>query len=177
MSHFPGARLSVVLVGENREDLAGSEWLALRRGLEAGHSPAVDLAHERSLAELLAEAVARGRVRSAHDVAEGGLAVALAERGMGGPERIGARISLADTIRPDVLPFREATGRVIAATAEPEALLALARERGVTAQRIGETGGTELVIRPERGAPWIETSLERPHGLWAGAIPRRLEAA
>ncbi len=99
-----------------------------------------DLAHERSLAELLAEAVARGRVRSAHDVVEGGLAVALAECGICGPERIGARISLADTIptgRPDALLFREATGRVIAATAEPEALLALARERGVTAQRSG----------------------------------------
>ncbi len=144
--------------------------LALRRGLEAGHSPAVDLAHERSLAELRAEAVARGGVHSAHGVAEGGLAVALAECGMGGPERIGARISLADTIRPDALLFGEATGRVIAATAEPEALLALARERGVT-------GGSELVIGPARGAPWIETSLERLHGLWAGAIPRRLEAA
>ncbi len=95
---------------------------------------------------------------------------------MGGPERIGARISLADTIRPDALLFREATGRVIAATPEPKVLLALARERGVTAQRIGETGGTERVIGPGRGAPWIETSLERLPGLWAGAIPRRLEA-
>ncbi len=125
----------------------------------------------------VSQLLAQDGVRSAHDVAEGGLAVALAEYGMGGPERIGARISLADTLRPDALLFGEATGRVIAATAEPEALLALARERGVTAQRIGVTGGSELVIGPERGAPWIETSLERLHGLWAGAIPRRLEAA
>ena len=40
VSHFPDEGLAVVLLGENREELGGSAWLALRRGLEAGHPPA-----------------------------------------------------------------------------------------------------------------------------------------
>jgi len=175
VSHFPAAGLEVVLLGECREELGGSEWLALRRGLEAGTPPVVDLEHERRLTGLLGEGVRRGWIRSAHDVADGGLAVALAECAFTGPLWIGAEIALADTIRPDALLFGESTGRVIAATAEPEALLALAREGGVPARHIGRTGGSHLVIGPPQGEPWIRASLERLHGLWARAIPRRLE--
>jgi phosphoribosylformylglycinamidine synthase II len=177
VSHFPAERLAVVLLGENREELGGSEWMALRRGLEAGHPPVVDLEHERRLTGLLGEGVRQGRIRSAHDVADGGLAVALAECAFTGPSPIGAEIALADIIRPDALLFGESTGRVIATTAEPEALLALARERGVPAQRIGWTGGSRLEIGPPGRDPWIDASLERLHGLWARAIPRRLEDA
>ena len=177
VSHFPEGGLSVVLLGENREELGGSEWLALRRGLEAGFPPVVDLAHERTLGALLGDAIARGWVRSAHDVAGGGLAVALAECAFAGRTPVGATIALADTIRLDALLFGESTGRVIAATGQPDALLGLARERGVPAQRIGETGGSRLEIGPKRGAPWIDAPLQRLHGLWARAIPRRLEVA
>ena len=175
VSHFPSEGLSVVLLGESREEIGGSEWLALRRGLEAGHPPVVDLAHERSLGSLLGQGVARGWIRSAHDVTGGGLAVALAECTFTGRTLVGAKIVLADTIRPDALLFGESTGRVIAATAEPDELLGLARERGVPAQRIGETGGSRLEIGPTRGVPWIDTPLERLHGLWEKAISRRLE--
>ena len=49
VSHFTAPDLAVVLLGENREALGGSEWLALRRGLEMGHPPGVDLDHERRL--------------------------------------------------------------------------------------------------------------------------------
>jgi phosphoribosylformylglycinamidine synthase len=121
--------------------------------------------------------VREGRIRSAHDVTDGGLAVALAECAFTGPMPIGAEIALADTIRPDALLFGESTGRVIATTVEPDALLALARERGVPVQRIGRTGGSRLEIGPPRREPWIDASLERLHGLWARAIPRRLEDA
>jgi phosphoribosylformylglycinamidine synthase len=177
VSHFPAEGLEVVLLGENREELGGSEWMALRRGLEAGHPPVVDLEHERRLTGLLGEGVREDWIRSAHDVADGGLAVALAECAFTGPMPIGAEIALADIIRPDALLFGESTGRVIATTAEPDALLALARERGVPAQRIGSTGGSRLQIGPPRREPWIDVSLERLHGLWARAIPRRLEDA
>ena len=146
VSHFPAAGLAVVLLGESREEFGGSEWLALRRGLERGRPPSVDLEHERRLAELLRTAVARSVLVSAHDVSDGGLAVALAECTLTGPERIGARIALGDSIRPDALLFGESTGRVIAASATPDALLGLAAEHGVPARAIGETGGDRLVV-------------------------------
>ena len=86
---------------------------------------------------------------------------------------------IADPLRPDALLFGESTGRVIATSAEPDALLALASERGVPARLVGETGGDRLVIGPEPGpahaGPWIDAAIEALHGRWARAIPDRLE--
>jgi phosphoribosylformylglycinamidine synthase len=177
VSHFPEAGLAIVLLGETREELGGSEWLAQRRGLEAGQPPAVDLAHERRLAELLHDAIGQDMLRSAHDVSDGGLAVALAECCIAGPTRLGARVELVDAIRPDALLFGESTGRVVATTRDAAALLALARRRGVPAQQLGETGGVSLHIAPRGGAAWIDAPLEALHERWARAIPRRLEDA
>ncbi len=179
VSHFTEAGLAVVLLGEAREELGGSEWLRVRRGLEAGRPPRVDLAHERRLHALLERAVAGGLVRTAHDVADGGLAVALAECGITGPgsHAVGASVELADALRPDALLFGESTGRVVTATADPEALLALAAECGVPAARVGETGGERLVIRSAGGETWIDAPLERLRHVWRRAIPRRLESA
>jgi phosphoribosylformylglycinamidine synthase II len=177
VAHFCEAGLAVVLLGETREELGGSEWLALRRGLELGHPPVVDLDHERRLAALLHDAVADGLVRTAHDVADGGLAVALAEATFTGPAAIGVRVELADALRPDALLFGESTGRVIAATREPEALLALAGEASVPARVVGETGGSRLTIGAPGGEPWIDAPVAALRTCWERAIPRRLEGA
>ncbi len=169
----------MVLLGENREELGGSEWLAVRRGREAGVPPVVDLAHERRLFALLARGVAEGWIRSAHDVSSGGLAVALAECTFSASARspVGARVWLCDRMRPDVLLFGEATGRVIVSSGDPEVLLRAAREADVPAQTIGETGGERLVIAPEQGTPWIDASALRLREIWANALPRRVEVA
>jgi phosphoribosylformylglycinamidine synthase len=175
VSWFTAPGRAVVLLGECREELAGSEWLALRRGLEAGVPPAVDLAHERRLHGLLAALVAEGLAPTAHDVSDGGLAVALAEACFTGRERFGARVRLADRIRPDALLFGESPGRVVVATADPDRVLRRAREAGVPARAIGETGGERLVIGPTEGPAWIDAPLARLHARFADAIPRRLE--
>ncbi len=177
VSHFRGAGRALLLLGENREELGGSEWLAARRGLEAGRPPAVDLAHERRLALLLARAVAQGLVESAHDVSDGGLAVALAECCFTGDAQVGAEVALTDTIRADALLFGESTGRVIVSSAAPERLQALAAECGVPARRIGSTGGDRLRIAPGAGDPWIDARVAALRACWANAIPRRLEEA
>ena len=175
VSHWTEPGLAVVLLGETREELGGSVWLALRRGLEAGTPPAVDLAHERRLHALLADAVEAGLVRTAHDVSEGGLAVALAEACLTGPARVGVRVTLGETLRLDALLFGESTGRVLVASNDPEALLARAAAAGVPARRIGETGGDRLVIAPPGGRPWIDTKLDHIAAIWERALPRRLE--
>jgi phosphoribosylformylglycinamidine synthase len=177
VSHFPEPGLAVVLLGETREELGGSEWLALRRGLEAGLPPRVDLAHERRLLALLHDEVRSGRIRTAHDVSDGGLAVALAECTFAGPRglRVGARVTLDPGLRLDALLFGESTGRVIVATSQPDALVDAAGRHGVPARRIGETGGDALRIGPATGAPWIDAPVEWLQAIWASAIPRRLE--
>ncbi len=179
VSHFPEAGLAVLLLGETRDELGGSEWLRVRRGLEQGLPPRVDLAHEKRLHGLLERGVADGLVKSAHDVSDGGLAVALAECGFSGPARVGASVTLGEgeALRPEALLFGESTGRVIAATADPEGLLALARACGVPATRIGETGGDRLEIRSAGGEVWIDATLQGLEEIWRRAIPRRLEEA
>ena len=177
VSHFPEAGLAILLLGETREELGGSEWLAVRRGLEAGAPPRVDLAHEARLGALLVEAVREGLVVTAHDVSAGGLAVALAECGFTGPRgvRIGADVSLAEGLRVDALLFGESTGRVIVATREAERLIAAAAAHGVPAARIGTTGGARLRIAGEAGAPRIDAELAALEAIWVRAIPRRVE--
>jgi phosphoribosylformylglycinamidine synthase subunit PurL len=171
---FARAGLAIALLGENRAELGGSEWLALRRGLERGVPPEVDLEHEKRLADLLVEAIAAGAIASAHDVSDGGLAVALAECCFTGPTRVGARIELADSLRPDALVFGESTGRVIATTADAPRLLELAARHGIKACRVGTTGGDRLAIGPVGARPWIDEPVEALHALWSSAIPRRL---
>jgi len=126
---------------------------------------------------LLVEGVARGAIRSAHDVADGGLAVALAECCFTGGAEIGARVTLAEAIRPDALLFGEAPGRVLVATADADALLALAAATAVPARRIGETGGERLCIASPSGRAWIDAPVAKLRALWENGIPRRLEVA
>jgi phosphoribosylformylglycinamidine synthase len=177
VSHFPEGELAIFLLGETREELGGSEWLAVRRGVEAGLPPRVDLAHEARLHALLREGIAAGTVVTAHDVSSGGLAVTLAECGFTGPRglRVGCEVTLDGSLRLDALLFGESTGRVVVASREPEVLLGLARAQGVPAAQIGTTGGSILRIRPRGGAPWIDAPLGRLESIWARALPRRLE--
>jgi phosphoribosylformylglycinamidine synthase len=177
VSHFPESGLEVVLLGETREELGGSEWLALRRSLEAGTPPEVDLSHELRLQRLLEAQVGAGAILSAHDVSSGGLAVALAECTFTGGPVLGVRVELSDTIRPDALLFGESTGRVIVSTRDAPGLLALAERAGVPARSIGRTGGECLVIGPDGGEPWIDATVSDLRSLWERAIPRRLEVA
>ncbi|MGH0028694.1 MAG: phosphoribosylformylglycinamidine synthase subunit PurL [Myxococcota bacterium] len=173
---FPGPDLPVVLLGETREELAGSAWLAQRRGIEAGRPPAVDLDHEKRLAELLVRGVAEGVVASAHDVSDGGLAVALAEACFVGEEPVGAHIELdAAGLRPDALLFGESTGRVLVTPRDLPSLLRLAEEQGVPARQIGTTGGDRLRVAPPGGDAWIDAAVADLHDAWSKAIPRRLD--
>lgn len=171
---FPDDGLEVVLLGESGEELGGSAWLALRRGLEAGRPPQVDLDHELRLSGLLQAVIADRSVRSAQDVSEGGLAVALSECCFSGPVMRGVGVRLDEGLRPDALLFGESPGRVIATTADAALLLARAREHGVPARHVGQTGGDRLTIGPARGEAWIDAPIETLHERWARAIPRRL---
>ena len=172
-AHFQDDALDVILLGTSSEALGGSHWLALRRGIEAGVPPEVDLAYEKRLHALLGEAAQAGWLASAHDVADGGLAVALAEACLG-PEPVGARVALDEAGRPECALFGEGTGRVVVSTGNAEELLAAARRHEVAAQRIGATGGATLEIRSSQGETWIEASLQRLHQIWSRGIESRL---
>ena len=116
-----------------------------------------------------------GEDRSAHDLAEGGLLVALAECAIGGVNRLGATVKLDMAhSRVDALLLGESQSRAILTT-RPEnatALAALFELRGVPAQRIGTVGGNELVVQVGGSTPSeLKWDVSRScTGAWDGAL-------
>jgi phosphoribosylformylglycinamidine synthase len=167
---FASAGDAIVLLGETFEELGGSEYLALRHGLERGRPPALDLERERRLQELLVAAAARGLLRSAHDVSEGGLAVALAECAL--RSGLGLEVRLAPlSIRPEALLFGESASRAVLSCAQEQLqeLLGLAREQGVPALSLGRTGGKRIRIEPG-----VDVMLAEAHDVWSRTLPEAL---
>jgi phosphoribosylformylglycinamidine synthase subunit PurL len=170
-AEFAGAGDAVVLIGSGRPELGGSEYLAVVHGIEAGRPPALDLEAEKRLLDLVVDLASRGWLRSAHDVAEGGLAIALVESALRGG--VGAEIRLeASTLRPDVVLFGESAGRVLISCRPTDLspLLALARERGVAARPLGTTGGDRLRIEPG-----IDIALREAQDVWGRTLPEALD--
>jgi phosphoribosylformylglycinamidine synthase len=157
-SDFKGGGHSVLVLGDGAlrgpDALSGSEWLVRRQGRLTRGVIRLDLTAEARLQKLVLE-LARSRVlRSAHDVSDGGLAVALAECCAIGRDPVGARIDLtpllsgAGPIDAFAVLFSEAPSRVVV-SAEPGAaarVLEAAATAGVPAVALGETGGGALVI-------------------------------
>ena len=104
----------ILLLGANRDELGGSEYLYVFHELVAGEPPWLDLTAERSLQQAMLTMIRRGLLRSAHDCAEGGLACALVESAAGdGTNPLGIEVELSDRIAPVSLLFGESQGRAI----------------------------------------------------------------
>jgi phosphoribosylformylglycinamidine synthase len=163
----------VVLLGENTDELGGSEYLRTVFRLEMGPPPGIDLELEKSVQEACIEAIARGLVRSAHDLSEGGLAACAAECALLGPRHLGCRLDLSGRVRTDALLFGEGQSRILLSVPGPKLplLLKLAREKGVRAKAIGRVEGRSIVIR-RRGREIICVPVKRLFQACKSAIPR-----
>jgi phosphoribosylformylglycinamidine synthase len=132
------------LLGRTREELDGSVWAQVVHDHLGGRPPVVDLAAERLLACTVLSATSAGLVHSAHDLSDGGLAVALAEAVL--RHGVGAEVSMdslctRDGVDPFTALFSESAARalVAVASADTEAFEALCGEQGQCALRLGET--------------------------------------
>jgi phosphoribosylformylglycinamidine synthase II len=177
----------VVLVGEPTPGLTGSAYAALAGATVEDGLPALDLGREAALQAFVLEAVDRGLVRSAQDVAGGGLAVALAEAAIWGD--LGASIRVPSAMSPAVELFGESPSRVVL-TATPRhlpALVLLARQHGLPVEALGSVGGDLLRIQlvgsgatgasEERGstiADVLEVPLTALRHAWDHGLPRAL---
>jgi phosphoribosylformylglycinamidine synthase len=164
----------VVLLGETREELGASEYLATIHGRVAGAPPTLDLQKEKRLQDLCLTAAHEGLFSSAHDVAEGGVAVALAEACITKPdEPIGAQVTLPGNLRPDILLFSESQSRVLVSL--PQASFPrfqeLARAADVPLALLGTVGGPDLAINDYLRLP--TDLLQRE---WRTALARQLNS-
>ena len=101
----------IVLLGENKEELGGSEYLKVIHHLEKGIPPQIDLLKEQAVQKVCREAIKKGLASSAHDCSEGGLAIALAESCIKGEK--GAEIDIKGKMRSDALLFGESQSRIM----------------------------------------------------------------
>ena len=167
----------VALLGTTRDELGGSEFLRTIRGRDDGPCPEVDLDAEHRLVELMVSLAQGGLLDSAHDVSDGGLAVALAECAM--KKGMGAEIALeVGGVRPSAALFGESTGRVIV-TYPPEAQAAVpaaAKKAGVPFAHIGRVGGPALRVAIGKKV-FIDEKVAALAQIWTTAFAEAMEAA
>jgi len=140
----------IFLLGENREELGGSEYLKVAHGFEGGSPPHLDLCRERAVQAACREAIRLGIAKSAHDCSDGGLAISLAEACITDPEREwGIEVEMKEDMRPDALLFGESQSRIIISLPEAriEHLMEIACQFGVKASLLGRVTGDRFRIK------------------------------
>jgi phosphoribosylformylglycinamidine synthase II len=174
---FRAAGDIVVLVGESFDELGGSEYLKVVHGLEAGAPPAIDLELEKRTQDFLLEAIEAGLLRSAHDLSEGGLAVALAECAFHSGRKLGCTVALDRPLRADALLFGESQSRAVVTCrkADAAALLALASRSGVPAKAVGRVGGHAIAVW-NQGLEILSVPVEQAFRVWKDSLPAFFKA-
>ncbi|MGE5537843.1 MAG: phosphoribosylformylglycinamidine synthase subunit PurL [Gemmatimonas sp.] len=162
---------NIVLIGDTKGHLGRSIYLRDLLGRDEGAPPPVDLAAERRNGDFVRGLIDSGTVVTCHDVADGGLLVAVAEMALAGG--IGAEITV-----PTALPcplhawlFGEDQGRYVVAVRDADAVLAAAREAGVPAVLLGRAGGDALTV-----AGYGTISLDELRAAHEGWLPRYMAA-
>jgi phosphoribosylformylglycinamidine synthase len=167
-SHFQNQGDAILLIGDIGEELGASLYLREIHGLKRGRPPELNIEREKKMHDAVRAAIRLGEIRSAHDLAEGGLLIALAECAIGGTKHLGATVTLdLPYARLDALLFGESQSRALITT-RPEnasALAALLELRGVPARRIGTVSGKDLIVKVGAPTPreftWEVSALHR----------------
>jgi phosphoribosylformylglycinamidine synthase len=172
--YFKKAGDIILLLGKNKEELGGSEYLKTIHGLKKGKCPNIDLNLEKSVQKTTLEAMENGLVQSAHDCSEGGLAAALAESCISNPtKKLGAVVKLvAQPIRKDALLFGESQSRIVI-SAKPKdikKILQIAKKNKTPVSVIGEVKGTKLIINR-----FINTAVNDLYKAWSSAIENQMK--
>ena len=171
---------TIILLGENTDELGGSEYLAWIHGVVAGAPPSCDLEGEKRLIAALLTAIRAGHVRSAHDCSEGGIAVALAEACMAvRDDPCGADVDLSHwgALPLRALLFGEAQGRVVLSTAHADAVLATAAAHQVPARIIGTVSDASFGLRITVGTQTVMAGLSMLSTAYHEALPRAMSRA
>ena len=150
----------IYLVGRTFDDIGGSEFLKEYYGKVEGDCPRLDLDLENKIQKTVLESIRRGWIQSAHDVSDGGLAVALAECCIVDKNHpLGAKIKLKnDSLRPEWFLFSESQSRIIvsASPENRETLEGFFSKQDVELHYIGRVGGNQLIIND-----WLNISLKK----------------
>jgi len=137
-----------------------------------GLPPALDMDYEKRVHDAMREIVVAGLAESAHDVSDGGLAVAAAECCLGG---VGAALHFESDLGPELLLFHEGPSRILISTANPDAVSEIAARHGVAAPRAGITMNGGLAIG-NRGATLISVTIESLRAIYEESLEKQLRS-
>ena len=159
-SHFKNAGDLIYVIGETKPEFGGSELQKMQQGKIEGRAPHIDLETEKTNGQAVLKAIKAGLVKSAHDVSEGGVAVALAEALF--TEKLGAKVELG--LAPELL-FSESQSRYVLSVAPKDKE---AFEKAIPqAKHVGEvTAEAKLIIDSA-----INVDVEEIYQSWENAIP------
>jgi len=166
----PGDR--IILLGETLEELGATEYMSVIHKTEKGMPPALDIKKERALQILLQKLSEERLIESAHDISDGGLAVALCEALFNEDLNLGAEINFKSTIRLDALLFGETQSRVIISANQQKMskIISLSEENGLPAFEIGEVTDHPSFSIKINGEKVIAANLKLLHNKWEKAF-------
>ncbi|MDH3504025.1 MAG: phosphoribosylformylglycinamidine synthase subunit PurL [Nitrospirota bacterium] len=181
---FKQAGDHILLLGETKEDLGGTEYLKVIHSREQGNPPWLDLDREKALHSCLLALIHNGLVQSAHDCSEGGLLVTLAECCLTHPSTpFGATVMLNQhRLRQDALLFGESPSRVVVSIKPEHAkqVMELVQRSGVPSTDLGQVtqGNMDIAVRGTGDQPvcQISMSLSEMGDQWHHALARQLGA-
>ncbi|MGH7197534.1 MAG: phosphoribosylformylglycinamidine synthase subunit PurL [Candidatus Omnitrophota bacterium] len=173
-SHFKDKDDVVILLGETKEELGGSEFLKTIFGVKSGQPPRLDLKQAAALVELLQDLAKKTLLKSAHDCSEGGLAAALAESCISEKGReAGAAVETPQgALSQEAFLFGESQNRVVISV-DPKKLKsveAVIQSHAYPCRVIGKVGGKNLTINDLISAPVVVLS-----HTWRNSLRRRMD--
>ncbi len=168
-ARFGRAGLEVAVLGATaKHGVGGSSWLSWLHGMDRGAPPPVDLRVERALHAAVIGLVRQGLVEVAHDVADGGLALALAEACLGLREEAGVGLEASLPGEGSVAGrlFGEDHGRVVLAYAPEQRAKVQALVGALPLTVLGTTGGDRLVL-----SGILDVAVAELQSAWSEALP------
>jgi phosphoribosylformylglycinamidine synthase subunit PurL len=168
-----GQRLA--LLGPEAVSLGGSEYLWTRHARQAGALAPLDLEVERRVQSAVRAAIGAGLVTAAHDCAEGGLAVALAEMCVTGKRAIGAETTLPAGARADLTLFGEGPSRIVVSVeaGRARAFEGLMAESAISWRWIGTTGGERLRLKVG-SETLVDVAVDHLEHAWRNGFERHM---
>jgi len=169
-SYFKNEGDLIYVLGDDKEELGGSEYLKVIHKKVEGNCPQIDLSIEKKLQDTVLELIRKKLINSAHDISEGGIVCALAECCIINEEKkLGAELTIPFKSRKDFSYFSETQSRIIVSIsadkkAEFENILHAAMQPFI---HLGIVVGSSLLINDN-----IKVSVDELANLYYNTIPR-----
>ena len=174
---FTQSGAAIILLGglgsADSEHFGGTQYAKVICRSLWGKPPVLNMDYEKRVQTAIRGLVRNQSVASAHDLADGGLAVALAECCFGS-SGVGADVHLESDLPPELLLFHEGPSRVLVSTVAPDAVFAAAQQNNVQAIQIGVTLEARLIVR-NKDRSLLDVGIDQLSAIWEGALEHLLQ--